>query len=133
MRALYDYSWFVGFAVSFAAYYAMMRFQRRCGDCPAENRLTPVTLLRFFCFQEFRQHVALINVERLLFIAAHQINVELGNAHIREFAQFVAVSLGRTNQAEAVHDFIRNKVCIVAFDLAMVLVIILAAILHKRG
>jgi cytosine/uracil/thiamine/allantoin permease len=27
IRALYDYSWFVGFAVSFAAYYAMMKFQ----------------------------------------------------------------------------------------------------------
>jgi nucleobase:cation symporter-1, NCS1 family len=27
MRALYDYSWFVGFAVSFVAYYAFMRFQ----------------------------------------------------------------------------------------------------------
>lgn len=27
LRALYDYSWFVGFAVSFAVYYAMMKFQ----------------------------------------------------------------------------------------------------------
>ncbi len=26
-RFLYDYSWFVGFAVSFVAYYAAMRFQ----------------------------------------------------------------------------------------------------------
>jgi NCS1 family nucleobase:cation symporter-1 len=25
VRILYDYSWFVGFAVSFAAYYAMMK------------------------------------------------------------------------------------------------------------
>jgi len=28
LRVLYDYSWFVGFAVSFVAYYAMMKFQR---------------------------------------------------------------------------------------------------------
>jgi len=28
VRVLYDYSWFVGFAVSFAAYYVMMKFQR---------------------------------------------------------------------------------------------------------
>src|SRR6202049_446740 len=28
VRALYDYSWFVGFAVSFTAYYVMMKFQR---------------------------------------------------------------------------------------------------------
>ena len=29
VRGLYDYSWFVGFVVSFAAYYAMMKFQRQ--------------------------------------------------------------------------------------------------------
>jgi NCS1 family nucleobase:cation symporter-1 len=28
LRALYDYSWFVGFIVSFIAYYALMRSQR---------------------------------------------------------------------------------------------------------
>jgi NCS1 family nucleobase:cation symporter-1 len=28
IRVLYDYSWFVGFAVSFIAYYALMKFQR---------------------------------------------------------------------------------------------------------
>jgi nucleobase:cation symporter-1, NCS1 family len=28
IHALYDYSWFVGFAVSFVAYYAMMNGQR---------------------------------------------------------------------------------------------------------
>jgi NCS1 family nucleobase:cation symporter-1 len=28
VRVLYDYSWFVGFAVSFAVYYAMMKSQR---------------------------------------------------------------------------------------------------------
>jgi nucleobase:cation symporter-1, NCS1 family len=28
MRFLYDYSWFVGFAVSFVVYYAMMKFYR---------------------------------------------------------------------------------------------------------
>jgi NCS1 family nucleobase:cation symporter-1 len=33
---LYDYSWFVGFAVSFVAYYAMMRFQRQGVLAPQE-------------------------------------------------------------------------------------------------
>jgi len=28
VRVLYDYSWFVGFAVSFVVYYAIMKFQR---------------------------------------------------------------------------------------------------------
>jgi NCS1 family nucleobase:cation symporter-1 len=37
VRALYDYSWFVGFAVSFAAYYAMMRFQRGAAIAPQKS------------------------------------------------------------------------------------------------
>ena len=28
LRILYDYSWFVGFAVSFVAYYGLMKLQR---------------------------------------------------------------------------------------------------------
>jgi NCS1 family nucleobase:cation symporter-1 len=36
IRVLYDYSWFVGFAVSFVAYYAMMRFQRQGVLAPQE-------------------------------------------------------------------------------------------------
>src|SRR6201987_3409017 len=36
LRSLYDYSWFVGFAVFFVAYYAMMRFQRQGLLAPQE-------------------------------------------------------------------------------------------------
>jgi len=36
LRPLYDYSWFVGFAVSFAAYYSMMRFRGAATTQPAE-------------------------------------------------------------------------------------------------
>ena len=34
VRFLYDYSWFVGFAVSFVIYYAMMKFQRSAALSP---------------------------------------------------------------------------------------------------
>ena len=34
VRVLYDYSWFVGFAVSFATYYAMMKLQRSAELAP---------------------------------------------------------------------------------------------------
>jgi len=34
VRVLYDYSWFVGFAVSFVAYYAMMKFHQRLALSP---------------------------------------------------------------------------------------------------
>jgi cytosine/uracil/thiamine/allantoin permease len=33
---LYDYSWFVGFAVSFVAYYALMKLQRQAALAPQE-------------------------------------------------------------------------------------------------
>src|SRR5579864_2676980 len=36
LRALYDYSWFVGFAVSFVSYYAMMKVQRQTALAPRE-------------------------------------------------------------------------------------------------
>ena len=35
VRALYDYSWFVGFAVSFFAYYVMMAPSRGAAEAPA--------------------------------------------------------------------------------------------------
>jgi NCS1 family nucleobase:cation symporter-1 len=37
MRFLYDYSWFVGFAVSFVAYFAMMKFRRQPAITPQES------------------------------------------------------------------------------------------------
>jgi NCS1 family nucleobase:cation symporter-1 len=36
LRPLYDYSWFVGFVVSFVAYYALMKSQRQMNLLPAE-------------------------------------------------------------------------------------------------
>jgi NCS1 family nucleobase:cation symporter-1 len=36
LRALYDYSWFVGFAVSFVAYYGIMKLQRQAVIAPQE-------------------------------------------------------------------------------------------------
>ena len=37
VRVLYDYSWFVGFAVSFVAYYSLMKFQREPTTVAAEE------------------------------------------------------------------------------------------------
>jgi len=36
VRVVYDYSWFVGFAVSFASYYALMKLQRQAALASAE-------------------------------------------------------------------------------------------------
>jgi NCS1 family nucleobase:cation symporter-1 len=37
LRVLYDYSWFVGFAVSFLTYYGMMKLQRETRTVVAEE------------------------------------------------------------------------------------------------
>jgi NCS1 family nucleobase:cation symporter-1 len=37
LRVLYDYSWFVGFAVAFTVYYALMNFQARKELVPASS------------------------------------------------------------------------------------------------
>jgi NCS1 family nucleobase:cation symporter-1 len=39
LRSLYDYSWFVGFAISFASYYALMKLQRSSAPAVAEEAL----------------------------------------------------------------------------------------------
>ena len=43
------------------------------------------------------------------------------------------MSLGWPDQAEPVDHFVGNEICVVAANLAMVLVVIMAAILHKRS
>jgi NCS1 family nucleobase:cation symporter-1 len=40
LRPLYDYSWFVGFAVSFVTYYALMRFQGEQSGVPAVEEVS---------------------------------------------------------------------------------------------
>jgi NCS1 family nucleobase:cation symporter-1 len=40
LRPLYDYSWFVGFVVAFAAYYALMKLQREKTEVPAMEEVS---------------------------------------------------------------------------------------------
>jgi NCS1 family nucleobase:cation symporter-1 len=37
LRTLYDYSWFIGFAVSFVVYYAMMKAQDKVAIVPQKG------------------------------------------------------------------------------------------------
>ena len=50
LGSLYDYSWFVGFAISFVSYYAMMRTQRhsRAHSASVERSSAPLTTSRRF-------------------------------------------------------------------------------------
>jgi len=77
-----------------------------------------------------RQDVTRIDFQRFFFLAAHQINVELRNAHFAQRLQLFAVLLDRAYQAEAIDDFVRNEISVVAADFAMMQVVVFPAILH---
>jgi len=77
-----------------------------------------------------RQYFLPINLQRFLFFPAHQIDVELSDARLNQSMKLFTMCLDRTDQAKAIHYFIRHKIGVVAADLAMVLVIILPSILN---
>src|ERR1051325_4812058 len=79
------------------------------------------------------QYLPPVDVERLLFISTHQVNVELGYADGRQFAQFLLVRIHIAQQAKTVYDFVGNEICVIACDLAMVLIVIMPAVLHVRS
>src|ERR1700722_9284595 len=84
------------------------------------------------CLQELRQHIPLVNLQRLLLVAAHQINIELRDTDVGQLLQLLSVRLRRADQAETINHFVRDEIGVVAANLAVMLVIIAAAILHKR-
>src|SRR5258708_39964245 len=80
-----------------------------------------------------RQHILLIRLQRVLFIPAHKINIELSNSRASERANLFNMRLGGTKQTEAIRHFIRHEVAIAAVDFAMVKVIVLPAVANIRG
>src|SRR5712692_79291 len=80
-----------------------------------------------------RQNLAAINFQSLLFFAAHEVDIKLGDANGAQGPDFPAVLLDGPDQAEAVNDLIGDKIGVVAANFAVVKIIILAAILHERG
>src|SRR5712691_9382854 len=66
-----------------------------------------------------RDNVAAIGIQGLLFVAAHQIDVELRHAGAAQRLEFREVRLHRPQQAKAVHDFVGDKRGVVAAHFAM--------------
>jgi hypothetical protein len=77
--------------------------------------------------------VLFVSFERVFFITAHQINIELRHSRARERPNLFDVSFGRAKQAEAVGHFIRNEVAVAAVNLAVMQVIVFSAIPYIRG
>src|SRR6266705_5355088 len=80
-----------------------------------------------------RQDFVLVDVEGFFFVAAHEINVELGYADFAEAVQFFAMLVDGPDEAEAIDDFVADEIGVVTADFAVVEIVILAAIFYERG
>jgi len=78
-----------------------------------------------------RQNFPSIDVQGFFFFAAHQVNVELGDADGTQAVQFLAVCFDGADETEAIHDFIADEIGVVAANFAVVEVVVLAAVLHE--
>lgn len=67
----------------------------------------------------------------MFFFAAHEVDVELGDAGLAEAVEFFTVSGDGADEAEAVHNFVGDEVGVVAADFAVMVVVVLAAILDE--
>src|SRR5487761_457345 len=56
-----------------------------------------------------RQNIARVHIQRFLFLAAHQINIELRHAGGAQGFQLFMMRLHGTDQAEAIDDFIGHE------------------------
>jgi hypothetical protein len=67
-----------------------------------------------------RKDFAGVDFQGFFFLAAHQVDVELRYANLAQGFEFLAVLLDGAHEAEAVDNFVRNKISIIATDFAMV-------------
>ncbi len=67
----------------------------------------------------------------MLFIAGHQIDVELGDAGFAKALEFFAVLFDGPDEAEAVDYFVADEIRVVAADFAMVVIVVIAAVLNE--
>src|SRR5712671_6335711 len=98
------------------------------------NRIVALALnCRFGNSFVVRQDFPSVDLQGLFLIAAHQIDVELRDADFPQRFQFLTVLFDGADKAKAVDDLIGHKISVVAADFAMVQVVVLTTIFHKRN
>src|SRR6266480_3857357 len=80
---------------------------------------------------EARQDFVLVDIERFFFVAGHQVDIELGDAHLAQAVELLAMLVDGPDQAETVDDFVADELGVVTADFAVMEIIVLAAVLYK--
>ncbi len=71
-----------------------------------------------------RQHFPAVDVERFFFVAAHEVNVELGDADFAERVELFAMLFDRADEAETIDHFIAHEVRVVAADFTVMVIVV---------
>src|SRR6478672_9002268 len=80
-----------------------------------------------------RQNFAAVNFQCLLFLTAHQVDVELGDSEAGKLLKFLAMRFGRAHEAKTIYNFIGDELRVAAVDFAMLLVIVSTTVADKRS
>src|SRR5712671_6679410 len=80
-----------------------------------------------------RKNFLSVDVQGLLFIAAHQVDVELRDANLPQCLELFAVLFDGADKAKAIDDLVGHKISVIAADLTVVQVVILAPVFYERN
>lgn len=69
----------------------------------------------------------------MLFVAIHQIEIELRDAQAGKFGKLVSMRRGGSKQAEAIDDFVRNEIAVAAVDFAVMEIIVAGTVADIGG
>src|SRR6266480_2009426 len=79
------------------------------------------------------QNFALVYLQRFLFLAGHQVDVELGDPHGTQALEFLAMLRYGADKAEAVDHFVADEIGVVAADFAVMQIVVFAAVFYEGG
>jgi len=77
------------------------------------------------------KNIAGVGGQGLFFFAAHEVDIELGDADRAEAVELLAMLLDGADETEAIDDFIGNEIGVIAADFAMMVVIVFAFVFDE--
>src|SRR5687768_1712568 len=80
-----------------------------------------------------RDDLATVDLERLLLVAVHQVDVELVDTGVGQFGQLAPVVVDRSDDAEAVDHLVGHELCIGRADLRVMQVVVSRPVANVTG